>query len=524
MARRRRREPVGKKEEPISKNDAQDDAPEIDPQEKIRRLEEEIERLKKENERLEEENDIFRKFIGSKGLDADAALEGYKELLRKANMNSSNSSKPPSSDGYNKPAPKSRRERTGKKRGGQPGHKGHHMPLPHAPDEVVLHHPERCKGCAHLEECSKAGFSCQESRYVVDIVMSSKVTEHRALRAERCPLSDEPATGSFPEDVKAHIQYGDSVAVVSGILSTHGAVSDSRISAIMRSMFDITISPGTVVSMVSRCSGKVSGALEGIRKALVASDVCDFDETGARIDGRLGWVHCSCTDRYTLLTMSMKRGMDGMTGNGVLPEFKGTAVHDFWSPYWRFDGMAHGTCGAHLLRELTGIKEMEPGHRWPSMMIGHLMFMKAAKEQAQSEGRSALRPDSMRWLEGEYGRILDLADEECPAPPDPPVRKRGRRKLGRERSLIERFRSYEKDICRFVHDFRVPFDNNQAERDVRNVKTKVKVSGCFRSEKGMRSYLGITSYLSTARKHGIDPFKALASAFKGQAHIVLEGS
>lgn len=509
-----------KKEEPVS----QDNPQETDPEEKIRRLEEEIERLKKENERLEEENGIFRKLIGSRGMDADAALDGYKELLRKANMNSSNSSKPPSSDGYRKPAPKSRRARTGMKRGGQPGHKGHHMPLPHGPDEIVLHHPESCKGCEHLDECSMAGFACQESRYVVDIVMGTKVTEHRVLKAERCPFSDEPLSGSFPEGVKAHVQYGDSVAVATGILSTYGAVSDSRISSLMRSMFGITISPGTIVSMVSRCSGKVSGALEGIRKELIASDVCDFDETGARMNGKLGWVHCSCTDLYTLLTMSMKRGTDGMIENGVLPGFKGTAVHDFWSPYWKFDGISHGTCGAHLLRELTGIREMEPGHRWPSMMMGHLLFMKAAKEQALEEGRTALEPESVRWLEDEYGRILDVADRECPPPPEPHVRRRGRRKLGRERSLIERFRRFEEDICRFMHDFRVPFENNQAERDVRNVKTKVKVAGCFRSEKGMRSYLDITSYLSTARKHGIDPFKALASAFKGQAHIVFEGS
>lgn len=508
-----------------------EEGPDADLLERIRQLEEENKRLKdekeafkKEIETYKEEIDVYKEVLKSRGLIAEDILAQHKELLRRVNMNSTNSSKPPSSDGYGKPAPKSSRRRSGLKRGGQPGHKGYNMPIPHGPDEIILHHPERCRDCEHLETCSIAGFSCRESRYVVDLVMETRVTEHRVLRSDRCPFSDGPVSGSFPDGVSAHAQYGDSVAVVAGLLSTHGAVSDSRISSLMRSMFGITISPGTVVSMVSRCADKVSGTLDDIRKLLVAGDVGHFDETGARMDGRLHWVHCSSSDRYTLLTMSAKRGMDGMVENGVLPEFRGIAVHDFWRPYWRFDGIKHGTCGAHLLRELTGIREMEPDRKWPVRMMNHLMFMKTAKDSAMEDGRDSLTPESLEWLDAEYDRIVELADRECPAPPEPLEKRRGRRRKGRERSLIERFRDHRDEVCLFVHDFKASFDNNQAERDVRNVKTKVKVAGCFRSLKGANDYLGIMSYLGTGRKHGVDPFKALSAAFKGQSRIVLEGS
>lgn len=498
--------------------------PNADLLEKIRQLEEENKRLKDENKAFKEEIDVYKEVLKSKGLVAEDILAQHKELLRRVNMNSTNSSKPPSSDGYRKPAPKSRRKKNGLKRGGQPGHKGYNMPIPHAPNEIVLHHPERCEGCEHLEACSAAGFSCRESRYVVDLVMETRVTEHRVLRSDRCPFSDGPVAGSFPDGVSAHVQYGDSVAIVAGLLNTHGAVSDSRISSLMRSMFGITISPGTVVSMVSRCADKVSGTLKEIRKLLIAGDVDHFDESGARMNGKLHWVQCSSSGLYTLLTMSAKRGVEGMVENGVLPEFKGIAVHDFWRPYWRFDGIGHGTCGAHLLRELTGIREMEPDHEWPVRMMNHLMFMKTAKDSAVEEGRDSLTSESLEWLDAEYDRIVELAERECPAPPEPLEKRRGRRRKGKERSLIERFRDHRDEVRLFVHDFRVPFDNNQAERDIRNVKTKVKVAGCFRSLGGANDYLGIMSYLGTGRKHGVDPFKALAAAFKGQSRIVLEGS
>lgn len=521
---RNRRESIGRKDgvPPREKG------PDADSQEKIRKLEEENRRLKEELETCKEEIDIYKEALKSKGLDAQNVLSDYKlrnmELLRRVNMNSTNSSKPPSSDGYRKPAPKSRRVKSGKKRGGQPGHKGSNMPVPHGPDQVVLHHPEKCVQCPRFEDCSKAGFSCHESRYVVDIEMRTKVTEHRILRNDDCPLSGGPLKGAFPGDVSAHVQYGDSVAAVACLLNTHGAVSVSRICSMMRGMFGITISPGTVVSMVSRCADRISGTLEEIKQLLIANDVDHFDESGGRVDGKLHWIQCSCSPDYTYMTIGPKRGVEGMMENGVLPEFKGTAVHDFWIPYFRFVGIRHGMCGAHLLRELTCVKEMMPGHGWPQRMADHMMFMKYAKELAQEEGRDSLQPEFLEWLDEEYDRIVELAERECPPPPEPEVKRRGRKKRGYERSLIERFRDHKDKICLYVHDFKIPFDNNQAERDIRVMKAKLNVAGCFRSLQGGRNSVSIASYLSTGRKHGVDPYKAILAAFGGQSRIVLKRS
>lgn len=449
--------------------------------------------------------------------------EKLKESVRVNRMDSSNSSKPPSSDGYRKPKPVSLRVKSGRSPGGQPGHSGHSMSIPHEPDEVIDHYPSRCEGCPRFSECcSGTSFSCSESRYVVDAVMLTKVTEHRRIDAT-CPVASigsEPMSGSFPENVKAHVQYGDSFAVVTGLLDSYGAMSDSRISELMRAFFGVTLSPGTVVSMTKRCADMVAPALESIREAVTGSPVAHFDESGARTGGILEWVHNSSTDLFTYLTLSPKRGMIGIEENGVLPQFKGVAVHDCWSPYFRYEGIKHSVCCAHILRELKGIESFEPDHRWPGMFEHLLLSMKSAKEEAQERGSDHITNQEWGYFDWFYDLALRVADEECPPPPEPVNKRRGRKRKGKERSLIERLGSLKDQLFLFAKDFEVPFDNNQAERDIRNVKTKTKVSGCFRSREGAQIYLDITSYLSTARKHGIGMFDAMASAFSGKADFV----
>ena len=488
----------------------------------IEELLEEIRRLKEENERLENENRIFRKELEMKGLEIEAVLEKNKELNFRVNMNSRNSSKPPSTDGYRKPSPKNRRVKSGLKRGGQPGHTGHNMVIPHEPDEIVIHHPQKCNGCQHFDECSKTNFSCGESRFVVDLVMTTKVTEHRVVGVLDCPLfKDGVDIGEFPKDVSAHIQYGNSVAALAGLLSTYGAISDSRISSLMRSMFGITLSASSVVNMVSRCAAKVAPALAKIKDEIINGRICHFDETGARTAGTLYWVHNSSTSNFTYQTISNKRGYDGIEENGVLKDFSGTAIHDCWKPYWRYTGASHALCNAHLLRELASIEDLEPEHRWPRLFLLMLLSMKLAKEQAQSEGDEMLPVSLLTEFDERYDRILRLADRECPPPDEVRGKKKTRVRKGKERALIERLRSNKDHVCLFIYDFEVPFDNNQAERDVRNVKTKIKVSGCFRSRKGGQDYLDIMSFLTTGRKHEVDAYMALTAAFSDHSDIVL---
>ena len=180
--------------------------------------------------------------------------ETIKELRRQLDQNSQNSSKPPSSDGYNKPSPKSQREKTGRKPGGQKGHRGSNMSIPHAPDKVIKHLPEKCKTCPRLTQCLQDDkiFTCAEKRYTVDAVVTTKVTEHQSIKAESCPCGERPENGLFPEDVKAYVQYGDSVSVLVGLLSTYGAMSAMRIHVLIGSLLGVKLSTGTVTSMVSR--------------------------------------------------------------------------------------------------------------------------------------------------------------------------------------------------------------------------------------------------------------------------------
>ena len=262
-------------------------------------LEDRNSHLEDRNRELEKENETLKIIIRTMEGKLDSALETGKELERRVGLNSSNSSKPPSSDGYRKPRPRSLRTRSGRRRGGQPGHEGHAVALPHGPDAVETHLPDLCTGCPRLEACKAGEMSCQGSRYLIDIEMYAKVTEHVVLGHESCPVAGGPVVGSFPDGVRAHIQYGDSVVKLAGILSTYGAVSCERISELMRDLFRISISRGTVLHMVSRCSEKVSGTLEEVRRRIAASPVSHHDETGVRVDGKLSCVHSSSTGEFT---------------------------------------------------------------------------------------------------------------------------------------------------------------------------------------------------------------------------------
>ena len=465
------------------------------------------------------------KQIGDLTSTINGLQETIKDLRRQLNQNSGNSSKPPSSDGYRKPSPKSLRTRSGKKPGGQKGHNGANMSLPHDPDEKVLHIPLKCQTCQHLSECTASNkiFACGESRYVVEAVITTRVIEHQSVKVKNCPYGEGKLTGDFPSDVKAYVQYGDSVSVLCGLLNTYGAVSYQRIHVLPGSMPGVSLSAATIHSMVSKCADKVGGTINKIAAFLKSEAVVHCDETGIRTRGKLYWVHNTSTSEYTFQTVNIKRGLDGITDNGVITnaDFNGTAVHDCWGSYFGIEGVKHAVCCAHLLRELNGVVENDEKHSWAKRFIDFLLRMKKLKESSQAQGLGELDKDTLLEIDKEYDEIMSLADEESPPPEEPKVKKRGRKKKGKTRALIERLQKLKDMVCMFVKDFAVPFDNNQAERDLRNVKTKTKVSGCFRSEKGAQNYTKIMSYISTGNKHHITAYEALTAAFSGNADIVL---
>ena len=445
------------------------------------------------------------------------------ELCRRLGLNSRNSSKPPSSDGYDKPKPKSLRKPSGKKSGGQPGHRGSHMEIPHEPDEVRHHFPQKCQECPHLSSCQEQGnFACTESRYVVDVDITTKVTEHQTLQPTNCLYEEVQRTARFPENVKAHIQYGDSVTVLVSLLSTYGAVSYERIHVILSSLMDIQLSTGTLVNMVARCADKVGPTLLDIQKLLTQNAINHYDETGIRVHGRIYWVHNSSSANYTYQTIHENRGQLGINDNGVINNSSEVAVHDCWASYWKATNVTHAVCAAHLLRELEGVVENASDHTWAYDFGGMLHRMKAQKERDMACGKENAGTYHLHKFSREYDRIMRKAEAQCPSPSAPVEKKRGRPKKGKEGSLIARLIKIKDAVMRFFTDFRVPFDNNQAERDLRNCKTKAKVSGCFRSKEGAQDYLNISSYISTGRKQGISAFHALQAAFSGMARVVIE--
>lgn len=515
---RKRRESIDRKQGSIP-SDEEDSTKNL--LERIRELEEEKKRLEEKNKRIEDENRIFRKYLKMNGLEPIALLEQHKELLRRVNMNSSNSSKPPSSDGYMKPSPKSLRTSTGRKRGGQPGHKGHGIAVPRESDVFVDHYPAKCSACPNFEMCrSGTVFECKERRNVIDLEVKVKVTEHRSYLAE-CPnCPGETVRGMFPDNVAAFVQYGDSFAIAASILDSFGYISDKRSSEILGALTGTSISPATIEALTARSAGKVRPALVKIRRELEDAEVTNHDETGIRVDGKIHWVHNTSTPKLTIQTIHRKRGREGIDEHGAIPNPGGTAVHDCWTPYFGYEG-EHAICCAHLLRELTGNEEYEPGHRWSTLFKEHLLFMKSLADATRDCGRQSLSDFQLEYCSERYDEIMDIADHECPNPQDTHPNTPGRKKKGRERSLIERLISLKDCVCLFVRRLSVPFDNNQAERDVRYIKIKAKVSGCFRSLEKAQEFLDVSSFLGTARKNGIGPFEALRLAFDGKADTII---
>ena len=433
-----------------------------------------------------------------------------KELKEQLNKNSKNSSKPPSSDGLKKPAVnknKSLRESSGKKLGAQEGHDGVHLSVTSDPDHIENHMHSDCTGCPHRAEClSKA--CIKETRHEIDTVVTVDVTAHNAIEVRECPLHGGVKTGSFPENIKATVQYGKNLQAMVVAFNTVGAVSINRTHEILSSVFNIPLATGTIKNMVTRCAESLKDTYERIRLKMTILGLVHCDETGSRVDGKTCWVHVASDQDYTYLTISQKRGQIGMDAADVLPHVRGIIVHDCWGSYWKYQDVTHAICCAHLLRELNGVIENHPEQTWAVRFKKLLLDMKKVRDKALLSEEDEVSYYHRHKFDKEYDAIIKTAYEENPLP-ETPAKKRGRKKKSKVLNLICRLDNYKESVCLFLKNLCVPFDNNQAERDLRMVKVKTKVSGCFRSEEGAQEYLTIMSYVGSARKHGINAFTAI---------------
>jgi transposase len=436
------------------------------------------------------------------------------ELERRLGKDSSNSSKPPSSDGLGKPvrAARGADERAEHRRPGkQPGAPGAHLAQVEAPDEVALYAPDRCGGCgADLAGAPVAGV---EVRQVFDLPpLGLRVTEHRAER-RRCACGATTQAG-FPAHARAAACYGPGVRALVCYLCVHQHLPVDRAAQLLADVLGASVATGTLVALVAEGAAGLEGFVEVVREGLAAGPVAHFDETGARVAGRLHWVHSASTSLLSLFTVHAKRGKVAMDAAGVLGGFAGVAVHDGWAPYWRYQDVTHALCGAHLLRELEEVAD-EPGQGWAAGMAELLVDAKLACDRARAAGAGRVEDAVLGRLRARYRRLL--ADGQAANPPPPTIgRRRGRARRSPAANLLVRLDAHRDEVLRCLDDLRVPFDNNQAERDLRMVKLQQKISGCWRTLAGAEAFLAIRSYVATARKHGMNPLAVLGQLFEGR--------
>lgn len=452
--------------------------------------------------------------IGKLTAQVEALTAKIEELEHKKNSN--NSSKPPSEERLDKPAPKSLRGKSDKKQGGQLGHKGTGMKIDRKPDQVEEHIPEKCKECPRRGQCS---MKCCDMRYEYDVHVETKLIAHKVMGCT-CPLSGEKVQGEFPSGITGTKQYGAGVYALVNTLLTVGYVSVERTKQLLTSL-QIPISTGAIQNILGKAADSAKEAVERIKDRITGKEVVHFDETGLRVAGSLHWLHCACSGSWRFYTVQKKRGEEGMEAMGVLPQYHGVAVHDFWSSYKKFQNAIHAMCCQHLERELVFAEETGK-QEWAGKLRKLLQSMCHAKNQLMADGRTAFTDEELQQYMSRYDSIVAQGLTANPLPERKPG-KRGRLKKGKIRCLLERFQDCKTDILRFATDWRVPYTNNAAEQAIRFARVKEKVSGCFRTEKGAECFASVLSFISTAASHGISCFDACLSLRQGTALKLVKG-
>jgi transposase len=489
--------------------------------EALQRKDEELQQSRQANQDLREGLKEAIKAIASqqervKALEGliDSLQERIKTLEGQQAKDSHNSSLPPSSDRFVRP-PKSLRQKSGKKPGGQKGHRGHHLRQVETADQVLIHPVERCEHCQQDLRAQPAAMP--ERRQVMDLpVKRLWVTEHR-VEEKQCPRCFHLTRASFPASVKAPAQYGTSIQTVATYLLEGQAVPYARASQLLQELLGVQLSAGSIASFVKTCHQQLAEVETQLKAALVKAPVLNQDETGLRVGTAGWWVHVCSTERLTHYAAHPSRGRTALDAIGIAPQFRGTSVHDGLHSYQGYC-FTQALCNVHHLRELTFVGE-ELKQPWARKMKELLLDMKAEVERAKTLGQHELDVQVLAPLLRRYDELLKEGYLANPPAPPPKKRTPGRPKQSPARNLLDRFSQSKWAVLRFLLDFAVPFDNNQAERDLRMIKVQQKVSGCFRTEVGVAMFCRIRSYLSTLRKQGIELLAALNRTLSG--HPVL---
>ena len=455
-------------------------------------------------------------------LDRIESLESrLSEVEAQLKKNSRNSHKPPSSDGFKKRT-KSLRKKSHRPSGGQPDHRGKTLEWSETVDTIVVHRVEHCQDCGHsLERVSPTQL---EARQIHDLPpLSLQVIEHHR-EEKHCPHCGCMNPGSFPSEVKASVQYGPRLKGLTVYLMDGQLLPSKRVQDLLREVYACDLSEGSIYRNRNDCYERLEEIEAQIKRGLIQSDVTHFDETGLRITAKQEWLHVACNESLTYYFTHSKRGRDAMNEMAILPEFEGISVHDGLSSYRHYD-CAHALCNAHHLRELQAVVE-QFGQTWARKMMSLLSQINQRVRHRKEYGFQSLPRHMLAQFEGRYRTLITSGlrvNRPPPIEPDEP-KKRGRPKQSPPKNLLDRLNRYQSQVLAFMTNFRVPFDNNQAERDLRMMKVKQKISGSFRSDEGAKQFCRIRGYLSTLRKQGIDVLKAFQLLFMGTPTIPNTGA
>lgn len=445
---------------------------------------------------LEKENQVLREKIA--------------ELERRLGLNSQTSSKPPSTDGLKQPLrTRSLRKKSEKKTGGQKGHQGYTLEAVSEPHKIVKHNtPDCCTECGC--DISQEEVIGLLKRQVFDIPEPSmKVTEHQVL-VKQCPQCAQKIQGSFPSEVKAPVQYGERIRAVSAYLQHQHFLPENRLSELLSDLYGCSMTTKTIANISQSLAETITSTVEKVVEKIILAPVKHLDETGLRINSKTNWLHVVSTETMTWYRVAEKR-----KDIEVLSGLNGIVIHDHWKPYYQLSGVEHGLCNAHHLRELKALTEIEK-ESWAKSMTKLLLLANRYKYHDESRIPASIGQRLRRIYSSIVRRGLEY-HESLPRLRRKSNRGRIKRRVGH--NLLLRLRDYAEDVWRFLSQEAVPFTNNQAERDLRMMKCKQKISGGFRAKESADNFAKIRSVISTAKKQGRNILQVLAQALKGEVIV-----
>jgi transposase len=427
------------------------------------------------------------------------------ELKSRLNLDSHNSSKPPSTDGLRK-KPAFPRERGGMQ-GGQENHQGKTLEMVKKPDQIIVCKPERC-GCGR--DLSQEPTTIISHRQEFDLPIPRLEVIEYQLAQIACPGCGQKHQGVYPKWINAPVQYGNNVKALTVLLNNDYKLPFKKIQDLFHDIYGYSINEGTIISANQSCYENLAQTETAIQNSIIASAAVNSDESGIRCNGKLHWLHVASTAMYTYLFVHKNRGKEAIESNkSILKRLFGWSVHDCWSSYFNLKHLKHAVCGAHLLRELQSL--VENSSLWAKDFQSFLLKTYKTPIQDRIANRAG--------IEIEFDTIINQAQIEEPMPRK--TGKKGKLKRTKGRNLLERLQKHKQAVLAFAFNAEVPFTNNQAERDIRPVKVKLKVSGCFRTLTGAEHYARIASFTSTTRKNQLNIFKELCNAFNGYTFLTI---